>query len=70
MKNTDHKSPAISPLAGKPAPKEMLVDLARLGRFTKRNEISIDEFDGAGVGLGLPAASVASHAPYAQLAAC
>src|SRR5258707_10267017 len=30
MKNNN--SPALSPLAGKPAPKEMLVDLARLER--------------------------------------
>jgi phosphoglucomutase len=33
MKDTDAKTPTrVSPLAGKPAPKEMLVDLARLER--------------------------------------
>jgi phosphoglucomutase len=28
----DEKAPALSPLAGKPAPRELLVDLGRLER--------------------------------------
>ncbi len=32
MSNEANKAETLSPLAGKPAPKEMLVDLARLER--------------------------------------
>ena len=32
MSNEDNQGVTLSPLAGKPAPKEMLVDLARLER--------------------------------------
>jgi len=32
MSNEENKTVTLSPLAGKPAPKEMLVDLARLER--------------------------------------
>src|SRR3954470_10132973 len=37
-----HPSASVSPLAGRPAPKEMLVDLARLEReyFQRRPDVS------------------------------
>src|SRR6266481_5631220 len=41
--NPQTHSPAVSPLAGKPAPKEMLVDLARLEREYYERQPDIDD---------------------------
>jgi phosphoglucomutase len=43
LNNEQNKSTALSPLAGKPAPKEMLVDLARLERQYYERQPDLDD---------------------------